>query len=134
MNRVFKPLAWMLPVAMLLAGCNGTDDDAKKQADGLLAFMTPIAKAFMTEVGFESANHGVQIYGGHGFIAEWGMEQNVRDSRISMLSKANHTATRLRLTQKVNCGSRLAYPACPATRPIIMYSAMPLSQVPPSLK
>ena len=39
----------------------------------------------MTEVGFESANHGVQIYGGHGFIAEWGMEQNVRDSRISML-------------------------------------------------
>ena len=63
----------------------GTDDEAKKQADGLLAFMTPIAKAFMTEVGFESANHGVQIYGGHGFIAEWGMEQNVRDSRISML-------------------------------------------------
>ena len=63
----------------------GTDDEAKKQADALLAFMTPIAKAFMTEVGFESANHGVQIYGGHGFIAEWGMEQNVRDSRISML-------------------------------------------------
>ena len=39
----------------------------------------------MTEVGFEAANHGVQIYGGHGFIAEWGMEQNVRDARISML-------------------------------------------------
>ncbi len=39
----------------------------------------------MTEVGFESANHGVQIFGGHGFIAEHGMEQNVRDSRISML-------------------------------------------------
>merc|ERR1712093_329255 len=56
-----------------------------KQADALLAFLTPIAKAFMTEVGFEAANHGVQIYGGHGFIAEWGMEQNVRDARISML-------------------------------------------------
>ena len=51
----------------------------------MLAFLTPIAKAFMTEVGFEAANHGVQIYGGHGFIAEWGMEQNVRDSRISCL-------------------------------------------------
>jgi hypothetical protein len=63
----------------------GVDEDEKKKADALLAFMTPIAKAFMTEVGFESANHGVQIYGGHGFIAEWGMEQNVRDSRISML-------------------------------------------------
>ena len=62
-----------------------TDEEQKKQADSLLAFLTPIAKAFMTEVGFEAANHGVQIYGGHGFIAEWGMEQNVRDSRISCL-------------------------------------------------
>ncbi|KPW75983.1 Acyl-CoA dehydrogenase domain-containing protein [Pseudomonas syringae pv. coriandricola] len=61
------------------------DAEQKKSADALLAFMTPIAKAFMTEVGFEAANHGVQVYGGHGFIAEWGMEQNVRDSRISML-------------------------------------------------
>ena len=63
----------------------GVDEEEKKKADALLAFMTPIAKAFMTEVGFEAANHGVQIYGGHGFISEWGMEQNVRDSRISML-------------------------------------------------
>ncbi|WP_193075638.1 phenylacyl-CoA dehydrogenase [Pseudomonas sp. FME51] len=61
------------------------DDEQKKLADSLLAFLTPIAKAFMTEVGFEAANHGVQIYGGHGFISEWGMEQNVRDARISML-------------------------------------------------
>ncbi|WP_420554428.1 acyl-CoA dehydrogenase C-terminal domain-containing protein [Neptuniibacter marinus] len=62
--------------------CEG---DEKKDADALLAFLTPIAKAFLTEVGFESANHGLQIFGGHGYIAEWGMEQNVRDSRISML-------------------------------------------------
>ncbi|MCP4598321.1 acyl-CoA dehydrogenase C-terminal domain-containing protein [Neptuniibacter sp.] len=61
------------------------DGDEKAQADALLAFLTPIAKAFLTEVGFESANHGLQVFGGHGFIAEWGMEQNVRDSRISML-------------------------------------------------
>ena len=61
------------------------DEEQKKLADSLLAFLTPIAKAFMTEVGFEAANHGVQIYGGHGFISEWGMEQNVRDSRISCL-------------------------------------------------
>jgi len=59
--------------------------EEKQQADALLAFLTPIAKAFVTEVGFESANHGLQVFGGHGFIAEWGMEQNVRDSRISML-------------------------------------------------
>ena len=61
------------------------DEAEKKAADELLAFLTPIAKAFMTEVGFEAANHGMQIYGGHGFIAEWGMEQNVRDCRISMM-------------------------------------------------
>ena len=61
------------------------DEEQRKAADAMLAFLTPIAKAFMTEVGFEAANHGVQVYGGHGFIAEWGMEQNVRDSRISCL-------------------------------------------------
>ena len=61
------------------------DEEQRKAADSLLAFLTPIAKAFMTETGFEAANHGVQIYGGHGFIAEHGMEQNVRDSRISCL-------------------------------------------------
>ncbi len=54
-------------------------------ADKEMSFLTPIVKAFMTETGFESANLGLQCYGGHGYIAEWGMEQNVRDSRISML-------------------------------------------------
>jgi hypothetical protein len=61
------------------------EGEDKEKADALLAFLTPIAKAFLTEVGFESANHGLQVFGGHGFISEWGMEQNVRDSRISML-------------------------------------------------
>ncbi len=61
------------------------DEEEKKAADELLAFLTPIAKAFMTEVGFEASSHGMQIYGGHGFIAEWGMEQNMRDCRISMM-------------------------------------------------
>jgi alkylation response protein AidB-like acyl-CoA dehydrogenase len=53
------------------------DEEQRKTADTLLAFLTPIAKAFMTETGFEAANHGVQIFGGHGFISEHGMEQNV---------------------------------------------------------
>lgn len=61
------------------------DEAAKKDADDLLSFITPIAKAFLTEVGTEAANHGVQVYGGHGFIAEWGMEQIVRDNRIAQL-------------------------------------------------
>ncbi|OED45031.1 acyl-CoA dehydrogenase [Endozoicomonas sp. (ex Bugula neritina AB1)] len=61
------------------------DEEVRKQADLELGFLTPIVKAFMTETGFESANLGLQCFGGHGYIAEWGMEQNVRDSRISML-------------------------------------------------
>lgn len=61
------------------------DDERAKEADDLMALLTPIAKAFITETGFESANLGVQIYGGHGFIREWGMEQIVRDARIAML-------------------------------------------------
>jgi hypothetical protein len=50
-----------------------------------LSLLTPIAKAFLTETGYESANHGVQIFGGHGFISEHGMEQIVRDTRIACL-------------------------------------------------
>ncbi|WP_101759335.1 acyl-CoA dehydrogenase C-terminal domain-containing protein [Oceanicoccus sp. KOV_DT_Chl] len=60
-------------------------DEEKQQLENLLALLTPISKAFMTETGFEAANLGMQIFGGHGYIREWGMEQNVRDSRISML-------------------------------------------------
>lgn len=59
--------------------------EQQKLSDELLAFLTPIAKAFLTESGNESAKHGVQVFGGHGFIAEHGMEQIVRDARISTL-------------------------------------------------
>jgi alkylation response protein AidB-like acyl-CoA dehydrogenase len=63
---------------------HGTDEE-KKEADDMLGFLTPILKAFCTETGYEAANHGVQVFGGHGFIAEWGMEQIVRDTRIALL-------------------------------------------------
>lgn len=64
---------------------SNASDEEKGLADMRLALLTPIAKAFLTETGFESANQGLQIFGGHGFIKEWGMEQNVRDCRIAML-------------------------------------------------
>ena len=63
----------------------GQNEEERKAADELLGFLTPIAKAFLTETGLEATNHGVQVYGGHGFIQEWGMEQLVRDTRISTL-------------------------------------------------
>ncbi|MFC3851293.1 acyl-CoA dehydrogenase C-terminal domain-containing protein [Salinispirillum marinum] len=61
------------------------DAEEKKMADELLSFLTPIAKAFLTEAGLEAANLGVQVFGGHGYIQEWGMEQIVRDARISTI-------------------------------------------------
>ncbi len=64
---------------------SASSEEERKAADDLMSFLTPIAKAFLTEVGYEAANHGVQVYGGHGFIREWGMEQIVRDTRIALL-------------------------------------------------
>ncbi len=60
-------------------------EEVRKEADELLGFLTPIAKAFLTEIGNEGTNLGMQVYGGHGFIAEWGMEQLVRDTRIATI-------------------------------------------------
>ncbi|MEX2962064.1 acyl-CoA dehydrogenase C-terminal domain-containing protein [Microbulbifer sp. TYP-18] len=60
-------------------------EEERAEADQLLAFLTPITKAFLTETGFEAANLGLQCFGGHGYITEWGMEQNVRDARISTI-------------------------------------------------
>lgn len=63
----------------------GDSEEERKYADNILSLLTPIAKAFLTETGSESAKHGVQVYGGHGFITEHGMEQIVRDTRIACL-------------------------------------------------
>lgn len=59
--------------------------EASKRAEELVALLTPIAKAFLTDVGLESTIHGQQIFGGHGFIREWGQEQLIRDCRITQI-------------------------------------------------
>lgn len=60
-------------------------EQERHAAAKVLAFLTPIAKGFMTDMGTEMSNLGIQVYGGHGYIREWGMEQLVRDSRITQL-------------------------------------------------
>ncbi|HET8799583.1 MAG TPA: acyl-CoA dehydrogenase C-terminal domain-containing protein [Marinobacter sp.] len=63
-----------------------TGDEAKAaKYDDKLGFLTPILKGFLTELGNEAANLGVQVFGGHGYIREHGMEQIVRDTRIATL-------------------------------------------------
>ena len=59
------------------------DNKVKNNAENIIALMTPILKSFATDVGCESANLALQIYGGHGYIKDHGMEQLVRDARIA---------------------------------------------------
>ncbi|MCI0431660.1 MAG: acyl-CoA dehydrogenase C-terminal domain-containing protein, partial [Rhodospirillales bacterium] len=61
------------------------DPERRQEADDLVQLMTPIVKAALTDLGFAAANHGLQVFGGHGYIREWGMEQLVRDARIAQL-------------------------------------------------
>jgi alkylation response protein AidB-like acyl-CoA dehydrogenase len=58
------------------------DEAAKQLAESKLALLTPIVKAFLTETAQETTSYGMQVFGGHGFITEWGMEQLARDTRI----------------------------------------------------
>lgn len=61
------------------------DAQARQKAQSRLAFLTPILKAFATETAQEATYYGMQVFGGHGYIKEWGMEQLARDTRISTL-------------------------------------------------
>ncbi len=63
-----------------------SDDEKERQrADDLVALLTPIIKAYLTDMGSEIANLTVQIYGGHGYIKESGVEQYIRDARITQI-------------------------------------------------
>ncbi|SLJ95238.1 acyl-CoA dehydrogenase C-terminal domain-containing protein [Novosphingobium mathurense] len=64
---------------------HATDPEVKQRAQDFVALMTPVVKALFTDLGFETANLAVQVYGGHGYIAESGVEQYVRDARIAMI-------------------------------------------------
>jgi len=63
----------------------GDDIEERTRAEGLVALLTPVAKAFFTDTGLESCVHGQQVFGGHGYIREWGQEQLVRDVRIAQI-------------------------------------------------
>ena len=56
-----------------------------KDADGLVSLLIPVVKGFLTDKGFEAAVQAQQVYGGHGYIEEWGMSQFARDARIAMI-------------------------------------------------
>ena len=76
---------------------NHPDEAVRKESDDIVALLTPIVKAFITDNAWEATVHCQQVFGGHGFIHEWGMEQFVRDARINMIYEGTNTIQSLDL-------------------------------------
>ena len=76
---------------------SSTDETVKKDAADLVALLTPIVKAFITDNAWISTSHCMQVFGGHGYVREWGMEQFVRDARINMIYEGTNTIQSLDL-------------------------------------
>ncbi|MFG0382078.1 acyl-CoA dehydrogenase C-terminal domain-containing protein [Pseudomonas sp. zbq_18] len=80
---------------------HGAEDAAERKAAAKrAALLIPIVKAFFTDMSQEVASHAVQVYGGHGFIREWGMEQLMRDSRITQLYEGTNGIQALDLIRR----------------------------------
>jgi len=73
------------------------DEDVRKESGDLVALITPIIKAFLTDNAWLATSHCMQVFGGHGYIKEWGMEQYVRDARINMIYEGTNTIQSLDL-------------------------------------
>ena len=73
------------------------DEKTRKDSAEMLALLTPIIKAFLTDNGFQATVMCQQVFGGHGYIKEWGMEQYVRDARINMIYEGTNTVQSLDL-------------------------------------
>ena len=86
--RAFNEAARALVIWTALHGdvSHRSEDDKDKQfSDDMMGLMTPVLKGVLTDIGFENAVNAQQMYGGHDYIGEWGMEQFVRDARIAMI-------------------------------------------------
>jgi alkylation response protein AidB-like acyl-CoA dehydrogenase len=73
------------------------DEAVRKDAADEVALLTPIVKAFLTDNAWIATSESLQVYGGHGYISEWGMEQYVRDARINMIYEGTNTVQSLDL-------------------------------------
>ena len=85
---------------------NHPDEKVRKDAAELVALLTPIVKAFITDNGHIATNACMQVFGGHGFIKEWGMEQFVRDNRINMIYEGTNTIQSLDLLGRKVLGNQ----------------------------
>ena len=81
------------------------DAPTRQRAQDLVSLLTPVAKAFLTDMGLEVTVHGQQIFGGHGYIREWGQEQLVRDVRITQIYEGTNGIQALDLAGRKIVGS-----------------------------
>ena len=93
-------------IAMQLDYATYGEGDIQKQGDTLSALLTPIAKAFFTDLGFENTVAGQQVFGGHGYIREWGQEQLVRDARITQIYEGTNGIQAMDLLMRKVIGSK----------------------------
>ncbi|WP_085676259.1 MULTISPECIES: acyl-CoA dehydrogenase C-terminal domain-containing protein [unclassified Pseudomonas] len=97
-------------VAMQLDSAKYSEDPAtRKRSEELVALLTPVAKAFLTDLGLECTVHGQQVFGGHGYIREWGQEQLVRDVRITQIYEGTNGIQALDLMGRKVVASGGAY-------------------------
>ncbi len=80
--------------------------EEQQLAESRLALLTPIVKAFLTETAQEATSYGIQVFGGHGYVSEWGMEQLARDTRISTLYEGTTGIQALDLLGRKVLGSK----------------------------
>ena len=85
---------------------NHPDEAVRKEAAEMVAMLTPIVKAFITDNGWIATSSCMQVLGGHGFISEWGMEQFVRDARINMIYEGTNTIQSLDLLGRKVLGNQ----------------------------
>ncbi|HLV78210.1 MAG TPA: acyl-CoA dehydrogenase C-terminal domain-containing protein [Marinobacter sp.] len=82
------------------------NDEQRKHAEGMVALLTPVAKAFLTDRGLDTTIIGQQVFGGHGFIREWGQEQLVRDCRITQIYEGTNGIQAMDLMGRKVVGSK----------------------------
>jgi len=93
-------------ISMQLDMATYGEGEQQQQGENLAALMTPLAKAFFTDMGFDSAVAGQQVFGGHGFIREWGQEQLVRDVRIAQIYEGTNGVQAMDLLVRKVAGSK----------------------------
>ncbi|GHA97406.1 acyl-CoA dehydrogenase C-terminal domain-containing protein [Modicisalibacter luteus] len=88
------------------------EEGVRDEAQALVALLTPVAKAFLTDRGFDATVEAQQVYGGNGYCVEWGAEQYVRDARIAMIYEGTNGIQAMDLVGRKLFRNRGAYVTC----------------------